>query len=114
MNASPIEFVPAAQAVTISKHAPLAPNMIATLPAAKFPIAIGMKNGETRSYPFLRPFSFSFSMVSNPPIPELKMIPKRLASISSGLSLASSYACFEAIIANWLKRSKRFASFLLI
>ena len=45
LNASPIEFVPVAQAVTVAPFGPLAPKSIETCPVAMSGINIGTKNG---------------------------------------------------------------------
>ena len=47
LNASPIEFVPVAQAVTVQEFTPFAPRNIDTCPAAMSGISIGTKNGLT-------------------------------------------------------------------
>ena len=47
LNASPIEFVPVAHAVTVAPFGPFAPKSIDTCPVAISGINIGTKNGLT-------------------------------------------------------------------
>ena len=54
LKASPIAFVPEAQAVTIFSFTPLAPYLIAICAAPILPIIIGIKNGLTRPGPLSR------------------------------------------------------------
>ena len=100
LKLSPIQCVPDAQAVTIEIDSPFAPNSIATFPAAILAIFIGINIGLTLSGPFSWIFVISFSIVSNPPIPEPNITPT-LSIFSFSLSnLLSSQASFAAIIAN--------------
>ena len=71
LNASPMECVEVAQAVTMSMQEPCAPNLIAIWPPAMSLIMVGTKLGEIH-LPLLSSMNFSSSrwMVVNPPIPE--------------------------------------------
>ena len=51
-KASPMEWVPVAQAVTTLMHLPLRPNWMATFPAAILLIISGTRRGFTRLGPF--------------------------------------------------------------
>ena len=53
LMASPIAWLPVAQAVTTEEFGPLAPKRIEISPEAMLTMSIGMKNGETRSGPFV-------------------------------------------------------------
>ncbi len=98
---------PEAQAVTTAVLGPLALNIIATLPAAIFPIIIGIKNGLTRSGPFSRKRECCSSKVSIPPIPEPMAVPVRSGQGKPLFNPASSIAMAEAATANWVNRSIR-------
>src|SRR5829696_1910127 len=50
-KASPMACAPVVQAVAGADVGPFAPNRIDTYPAARFTIADGMKNGDTRDGP---------------------------------------------------------------
>ena len=52
--ASPMAWLPVAQAVTTAEFGPLAPKRIEITPEAMLTISIGMKKGDTRSGPFVR------------------------------------------------------------
>ena len=60
-NASPMQFVPLAHAVTTFVHFPFSPSWMEILPAAMFEIIIGTSNGLTLPGPLVRIFSYSFS-----------------------------------------------------
>ena len=53
-KASPIQWLPVAQAVTAQEFGPLAPMRMATWPEARLIMVMGMKKGETRPGPFSR------------------------------------------------------------
>ena len=55
-NASPIECVPVAHAVTTFKLFPFKPNWIDTFPAAMLEIINGINNGFKRPGPFSKSF----------------------------------------------------------
>ena len=73
--ASPIEWVPVAQAVTTLIHFPFAPKSIATFPAAMLDIIIGTSIGFTLSFPLVISFWASSSISPSPPIPEPILTP---------------------------------------
>ena len=83
LNASPILLLPVAHAVTIDVHGPLAPYFIAMLPAPRFMIVIGTKNGETLLDFPIAIFSVSLSIVIKPPIPDPTYTPNLLLLILS-------------------------------
>ena len=85
-NASPTEWVPVAQAVTIGRQGPCALWRIAMLPAAMLAIIVGIKRGEILRAPSLRSFSVSRAKVLMPPMPEPTYTPKRSGSIFSPLT----------------------------
>ena len=111
LNASPIEFVPVAQAVTVEPLGPFAPKSIETWPVAMSGISIGTKKGLTLLGPLFFSIVCATSNVSIPPIPEPIHTPIRLALSSLIVKLASSTACLAATTAYCVKRSMRRASF---
>jgi len=52
LNASPMEWVPVAHAVTTLMFGPLAPKRMEICPANSLMIDMGMKKGVMRRYPF--------------------------------------------------------------
>ena len=70
LNASPIECVPVAHAVTAQLLGPLAPSFIDTCPAARFIITIGIKKGVILSGPFSFRILCQCSIAGSPPMPE--------------------------------------------
>jgi len=99
LNASPIEFVPVAHAVTVQEFTPFAPKAIETCPVAISGIIIGMKNGLTRRAPFSNNVEYWFSNVSIPPIPEPIQTPTFGAISSVIVKSASLTAANAATIA---------------
>ena len=65
-------MVPVAQAVVTGRQGPVAPYLMAMVPAAMLAIIMGMKWGDTRRGPFSMSLVCSLSKVSNPPMPEPK------------------------------------------
>ena len=63
LRASPIAWLPVAQAVMTEEFGPFAPKRMDTSPDAMLTIIIGMKNGDTRSGPFSRRVSWVESRV---------------------------------------------------
>src|SRR5438034_8422221 len=92
-RASPIAWLPVAQAVMTAEFGPFAPKRIDTSPDAMFTIIIGMKNGDTRSGPFSRRVSWFASRVWMPPIPEPISTPKRSEEHTSELQSHSDLVC---------------------
>jgi hypothetical protein len=97
-NASPIECVPVAQAVTTHELGPRAPKRIETTPDAMFVIMPGMKNGETRLAPRSRSVAAFSSIACSPPMPEPISTPTRSARSGSTRRAAWSIACCAAAI----------------
>ncbi len=80
LKASPIAWLPVAQAVTTDELGPLAPKRMETSPEAMLMMSIGTTNGDTRSTPLVRRTSSPSISVVMPPIPEPMHTPKRVAS----------------------------------
>ena len=76
-NASPMECVPVAHAVTTLMHFPLRPNWMETFPAAMLLIINGTNNGSTLPGPFLTVFFSLRSKACKEPIPEPTLTPTR-------------------------------------
>ena len=114
LNASPIECVPVAHAVTMFKHLPLQPNWIATFPAAIFVIIIGTNIGLILPGPFSSNFLCSLSIACKLPTPEPIETPILFLSVFSKSSPESSTACFAAATAYWENNSILLASRLSI
>ncbi len=112
LSASPIAWLPVAQAVTTAEFGPFAPKRMDTSPDAILTIIIGMKKGDTRSGPFSRSVSWLESRVWIPPIPEPISTPKRSPFTFAMSSPASSTAITLQAIAYWRNWSRRRASFL--
>ena len=110
-KASPMEWVPVAQAVTTLMHLPLSPNWMATFPAAILQIIRGTNRGSTRLGPFSRSFFSLRSMAWREPIPEPTLTPTRKGSSFSMSMPDWSKACFAAATANWENGSIRRAVF---
>ena len=113
-KASPMQFVPLAQAVTIHSEGPWIPNAMAICPAAIFAITIGIKNGLILEGPFSKSFLYWSCKVCIPPIPLPTKTPARSRFIVSRLSFESSNASFAAANANCVYLSIRLDSFLSI
>ena len=98
--ASPIAWLPVAQADETLKPGPWAPSSIAIAPAAALGIIIVTKCGETARSPPLTNSRHSSSSVFRPPTP----VPTRIASRSRSMPPlprpASSAACTAAPKAN--------------
>ena len=90
---------------------PLNPVFIATVPAAMFPIIIGMKNTETLSG-FTLNFVTSLSVRLSPPTPTPIITPTLKGSRSLRSVPAFFIASRDAQSANWVKRSILLLSFL--
>jgi len=103
--ASPMAFVPEAQAVARDMFGPRAPTRMAMLPAAPSEIIIGMRKGLTRSGPRWRRISYCSTRVVMPPMPEPIKIPTRLRLTSSMIKPDCARASSVATVANWVKRS---------
>ena len=110
-NASPMEWVPVAHAVTTLMHLPFMPNWMETFPAAILLIISGTRSGFTRPGPFSRSFLYSRSTDCRLPIPEPMLTPTRNGSSWLISSPASSTACLVAATANWQNCSILFAAF---
>ena len=111
--ASPIACPAVAHALTGPNDGPCALTWIATSPAAMFPMAPGIKNGETRPAPFAAKLSACSKSVVAPPSPEPMMVavPSACASLSRAGSPAELSASSDAAIAKWAKRSSRLICF---
>ena len=95
--ASPMEWVPVAQAVTTGRFGPSAWKRMATLPDAILAIISGMKSGDTPRAPFSSSELCSLQKVWIPPTPEPMAQPRRLASTSLPTSRPlSRMACVAA------------------
>src|SRR6266542_1598123 len=110
--ASPMAWLPVAQAVTTDELGPLAPNRIEITPEAILMMIIGTKKGETRSIPRAFRMSYCSSRVPMPPMPEPTSTPKRAPSTASTLRSASSTAMTAQAIAYLRKGSNLRSSFL--
>ena len=110
-NASPIEFVPVAQAVTTLMDLPFKPYCIATLPTAMLLIIIGTSSGFTRFGPFSSIFLCSRSIACKLPIPEPMLVPTRNGSSFSISRPACAIASPAAATAYWENGSIRLAAF---
>ena len=97
--ASPIEFVPVAQAVTTLMFFPFNPYAMDTFPAAILVIISGTNSGLILPGPRSSSFLCSRSMASKLPIPEPIDVPTRYASSFSISSPASLIACPAAATA---------------
>ena len=98
-NASPMEFVPDAHAVTTFVHFPRAPNCMETFPAAMLEIISGTINGLTLEGPFSIIFVYSRSTTCRLPIPDPTITPTRNGSSFSMSIPASANASFAAATA---------------
>ena len=112
--ASPMEWVPVAQAVTTLMHLPFIPYWIATFPAAMLLIMMGTIRGFTRLGPFSSSFLHPRSISCRDPIPEPMLTPTRKGSSCSMLRPDWARAWLAAATANWEKRSMRRAVLLSI
>src|SRR5712692_3420580 len=110
--ASPMAWLPVAQAVTTDELGPLAPNRMEITPEAILMMIIGTKKGETRSIPRSFRMSYCSSRVPMPPMPEPTSTPKRAPSTVSTLRPASSTAMTAQAIAYLRKGSNFRSSFL--
>ena len=106
--ALPMEWVPAAQAVTVVSQGPRKPWRMEMPAAAAFGISIGMRNGDTRSGPRTRLTSTWSSRVCRPPMPVPTSTPIRSGSPPG--SPDWSRARLAAPAASCVKRSARRAS----
>ena len=93
--ASPIAWLPVAQADATLNPGPWMPSFIATVPAAALGIIIGTKCGETPRSPSSIQLRHSRSSVSSPPTPVPSTTPVRAGSAASG-SPASAAAAIAA------------------
>ena len=110
-NASPMEWVPVAHAVTTLMHFPLRPNWIETFPAAMLLIIKGTNNGSTLPGPFSNSLFSLRSNACKEPIPDPTLTPTRKGSSFSMSMPDVSRASFAAATANWQKGSIRRAVF---
>ncbi len=106
-NASPMEWVPVAHAVTTLMHFPLRPNWMETFPAAMLLIIRGTKSGSTLPGPFSNSLLYIRSKACKEPIPEPTLTPTRNGSSFSMSMPEFSRASFAAATANWQKCSIR-------
>src|SRR6185436_9633249 len=113
-KASPIAWLPVAQAVTTDEFGPLSLYRMESCPEAMLTISDGTKNGETRLGPFSRRTLCHSRMERMPPIPEPTRAPARVGSTWEKSILALSTASTPATIAYWMKRSSFFSSFFSI
>ena len=104
-NASPIQLVPVAQAVTTLMLLPFRPNWMDTFPAAILLIIIGTRKGFTRLGPFSSSLLCSRSIAWREPMPEPTATPTRQGSSCCISSPASAIASLDAATANWQKAS---------
>ena len=98
--ASPIALEPEAQAVTAGMALPLQSCLIAIIPAAIFPIIIGIKSDETLLGPFSSSFVCSVSNVPIPPIPVPNITANLSGSTFPSIPLSAT-ACAAAATASW-------------
>ena len=110
-NASPMEWVPVAHAVTTLMHFPLRPNWIETFPAAMLLIIKGTNNGSTLPGPFSNSLFSLRSKACKEPIPDPTLTPTRKGSSFSMSMPDVSRASFAAATANWQNVSIRRAVF---
>ena len=112
LKASPMAWVPEAQAETTQWEGPLRPNLMATLPAAILTMTLGIIKGETFSGPPLLRRRVSDSIRPRLPIPEPMKVPmfSQFSSVISRPDIAM--ASPAATQANWENLSSLFASFL--
>ena len=113
-QASPMLWLPVAQAVTTELLGPLAPKRMEICPGASFTMSMGMKKGEIRPGPFSRRTLWKDSIVVNPPSPAPTTTPTRSAFSGVILNRESSMAMTAAAMAYWIKISMRRPSFLSI
>ncbi len=104
--ASPMPWLPDAQAVTTHELGPRSPSCIETCPADMLTIVIGIISGEARSGPRSSSSVWLVSKVSLDPLPVEMTAPARSPSPSM-VRFASSRAICAATTANWLARSMR-------
>ena len=109
-KASPMALVALAQAVTTAALGPRRPNSMESCPLAALAISLGMVKAETLSGPFSSSRLCWASISCRPPIPEPTMTPQRNGSSLEKSMPASRTASMPATMANWVKRSSRFAS----
>jgi hypothetical protein len=104
--ASPIAWLPAAQAVVVQLRGPPRPSSIDTCAAAMFAIIIGTSSGERRPGPRSTSTRACSVKVCRPPTPLAITAPMR-ASWPLTLRPASASASFAAATPSWAKRSIR-------
>src|SRR5581483_2942063 len=112
LNASPMAWLPVAQAVTTDELGPLAPKRMETSPDAMLMMSMGTKNGETRSGPLSSSVRWFSSSVVMPPMPEPMSVPKRVLSTLPLSRPESSTAITAQAMAYLRYGSRRCASFL--
>ena len=112
--ASPMAWLPVAQALTTAVFGPRMPNWMATIPDGLSTSMWGIVHGDTRLAPTSQYFFAFSSRMLTPPQPEPKTIPIRSGSASSGriwlwplIRPPSRSASAVAAIAIWVARSWR-------
>ena len=111
--ASPMAWPAVAQALTAPNEGPCAPKWIAVSPAAMLPIAAGTRKGEMRDGPRSAKIAACSKIVTAPPRPEpmIVAVDSAAAPLKRGGNPAEASASAVAVIANWLKRSRRLICF---